>query len=233
MAKRPVFIVDTEAADYYVTKDVEFTWHPGYSISQKRKSINSLHSSFVDALGNMMILEVSSKSESPLGIMLSAFNLRINHSKKGLIPLECAFQSSKKFEFGGPFLDLLTTNPYKVKKDHRIKDSGKITEFVFDGERYPNKPTTFFYNWLYLKALDLDKSLSTEIIKYDAFTDIEFNPLKSVNCQAKACALYVSLYKRGLLEKALLNQQNFKDVLCTVETFDHNMLKNIQVKLDL
>ena len=233
MAKRPVFIVDKESLDYYLTKEVQFTWHPGYSLSQKRKSIQSLHNNCISTIGNKKILEVSSKSENPLGIMLSAFNLRINHSKEGLIPLECAFQASKKFENGGPFIDLLVANPYKIKKDNRLKNSGEITEFIFDGKRYPNNPTTLFYNWLYLKALDLDKSLSSEIIKYDAFTDIEFNPKKSVNCQAKACALYVSLHERGLLEKALLNTENFNDILINVEKFDRNNLKNIQVKLEL
>ena len=232
MAKRPIFIVNTSDADFYTTKNIEFTWHPGYSVSQKRKSINSLHNNFMSESGEFRVLEVSSKSENILGIQLSAFNLHINHSEEGLIPLECAFQASKKFEFGGPYIDLLTANPYRIKKDPRIKDSGRITEFVFDGESYPNNPTTFFYNWLYLKALDLNKDLSKEIVMYDAFTDIEFNPLKSVNCQAKACSLYVSLYKRGLLEKALLNQQNFKEVLSIVEIFDHNKLKNIQVKLE-
>jgi type I restriction enzyme M protein len=233
MAKRPVFIANTIDADFYTTKSIEFTWYPGYSVSQKRKSINSLHNNFMSESGEFSVLEVSSKSENILGAQLSAFNLRISHSEEGLIPLECAFQASKNFEFGGPYLDLLTTNPYKVKKDPRLKESGKIIGFVFDGENYPNNPTTFFYNWLYLKALDLNKDLSKEIVKFDSFTDIEFNPLKSVNCQAKACALYVSLYKRGLLEKALLNQQNFKDVLCVVERFDRNNLKNIQVKLEL
>jgi type I restriction enzyme M protein len=233
MAKRPVFIVDTESLDYYLTKEVQFTWHPGYSISQKRKSIQSLHNNCIGSIENKKILEVSSKSENPLGIMLSAFNLLINHSEEGLIPLECAFQASKKFEFGGPFIDLLVANPYKIKKDNRLKNSGEIKEFIYDGKSYPNKPTTLFYNWLYLKALDLDKRLSSEIIKYDAFTDIEFNPKKSVNCQAKSCALYVSLHKRGLLEKALLTSENFNDILINVENFDRNNLKNIQVKLEL
>ena len=35
--------------------------------------------------------------------------------------------------------------------------------------------------------------------EYDAFMDIEFNPAKSLNCQARAAAMYVSLKKVGLL----------------------------------
>ena len=41
------------------------------------------------------------------------------------------------------------------------------------------------------------------MIGYDAFTDIEFNPEKSVNCQAKAAALYVALFRQGVLEQCV------------------------------
>ena len=40
--------------------------------------------------------------------------------------------------------------------------------------------------------------LSEKLLNYDAFTDIEFSPDKSLNCQADAAALYVSLAKKGL-----------------------------------
>ena len=47
---------------------------------------------------------------------------------------------------------------------------------------------------------------------YDAFTDIVFHPQKSINCQAEAAAVYVSLKKQGLLEKALDDQTYFKKI---------------------
>ena len=34
---------------------------------------------------------------------------------------------------------------------------------------------------------------------YDAFTDIEFNPDKSLNCQARAAAMFVALNREGLI----------------------------------
>ena len=44
---------------------------------------------------------------------------------------------------------------------------------------------------------------------YQAFTDIEFNPKKSINCQAYSVALYVSLRQRGLLEETIKNKDSF------------------------
>ena len=47
------------------------------------------------------------------------------------------------------------------------------------------------------------KDLARQVVEYDAFTDIEFNPQKSVNCQARAVALFVSLCRRELLQRVL------------------------------
>lgn len=43
---------------------------------------------------------------------------------------------------------------------------------------------------------------------YRAFSDIAFNPERSINCQAYAAALYVSLCERGLLTDELLKDQS-------------------------
>ena len=36
-----------------------------------------------------------------------------------------------------------------------------------------------------------DKLIEEDLNEFDAFTDIEFNPKRSFNCQAKSCALFV------------------------------------------
>ena len=45
-----------------------------------------------------------------------------------------------------------------------------------------------------------NKELADELLQYDSFTDIEFSPEKSKNCQARAAALFVALHRKGLLE---------------------------------
>lgn len=43
------------------------------------------------------------------------------------------------------------------------------------------------------------KELHNDLLNYNAFTDIEFNPKKSLNCQAYSVAMFVSIYKRNLI----------------------------------
>ena len=77
------------------------------------------------------------------------------------------------------------------------------------GQAYPTEPKTAFYDWLYLTALRQNPERAAVLLEYDGFTDIEFNPQKSLNCQAKAAALYVSLCRNGLLTEI----NDFEDFL--------------------
>ncbi len=47
---------------------------------------------------------------------------------------------------------------------------------------------------------------------FDVFTDIEFNPQKSFNCQARSVAIAVTLLKYNLLDKYLNDRNLFKTV---------------------
>lgn len=50
-----------------------------------------------------------------------------------------------------------------------------------------------------------------------AFTDICFNPQRSINCQACAAAVYVSMRKNDLYAKALETPERFLRVAYGVE----------------
>lgn len=201
MAMRPVFLSDNV---YYVRKiNTEFVFFNGFSKAQKQRCIDSLHASFGEDYPDVKILEVSRYSKDELGNALSAFNLMISLSDGTKVPVEAAFQSGKVFEYGGPYTDLLHASPKAAKTDPRLKESGRITAFTFEGRTFPTEPKTLFYTWLYLHALDENQELADRICAYDAFTDIVFNPEKSINCQADACALYVALRRKGEVRKAL------------------------------
>ncbi|MCL2627090.1 MAG: hypothetical protein FWD44_00120 [Oscillospiraceae bacterium] len=199
MAKRPVFICIDEKP-YFDVKNVNFDYYSGFSISQKQKSIKSLHQSTNKLYENLNLLEISSKSESILGQNLSAFSLSFKGKSGKRYSVETTFQASKRFEYGGPYRDLLDKHPREAKRDERLKNSGKLIEFVYidDKNVFPLVPKTLFYNWLYINTLALNQSYFNELLKYNAFTDIEFNPEKSINCQAIAAAIFVSLYKNNL-----------------------------------
>ncbi len=98
-------------------------------------------------------------------------------------------------------MDLLTVSPREAKRDERLKNSGKLVSFTFNGETFPLIPKTIFYDYIYINALLEQEELAKVALEYDAFTDIEFNPEKSINCQAKAAATFVALSRMGLLEK--------------------------------
>ncbi|TOQ51820.1 hypothetical protein CGG93_25310, partial [Vibrio parahaemolyticus] len=90
---------------------------------------------------------------------------------------------------GGPFKDLFGFDSLAAKKDLRLKQSGNLVSFEFFGMEFPLVPRTYFYDWLYINALMQHSELTDQIMDFDGYSDIEFNPKKSINCQAHAIAL--------------------------------------------
>ncbi len=211
MARRPVFI-PTDDAPYVVEHAVEFQYYPGFSLQQKQRSIASLHDSFLADWPGRKTLEVSSKSTVGLGIRLSAFNLMIHASDDAECSVEAAFQAAKKFENGGPYADLMQTSSRQAKRDPRLQQSGRLIGFEFFGKRFPVEPKTYFYDWLYASALCRDEELLKQVTEYSAFTDIEFNPKRSINCQARSVAKVVGLWQADELTAALESPESFWEI---------------------
>ena len=210
MAQRPAYIaMETGPALVQVTM-IGFTWHAGMALSRKRMSIHALHEAIREARPNARILEVSTASESDLGQSLSAFNLTF-HSTDGSreIAVECAFQGAKVFENGGPYTDLRDVRPIDAKRDPRLQTSGRLIRFQLKGQDWPLEPLTAFYDWVYLNALYRRPELAEAVLSYDTFTDIAFNPERSINCQAGSVALFVALARRGMLSDALTSREAY------------------------
>ncbi len=190
----------------------EFEWLSGFSAAQKRRSIRSLHDAYLARHPGKRVLEISSKSEKSLGVALSAFNLTLPIDGQD-VPVECAFQAGKVFEHGGPFTDLLSVTPREAKRDSRLKESGRLVSFSLLGQDFSLNTNDAYYRWLYLNGLMHHPELTEQLMEYDAFTDIEFNPKRQVNCQAVAAAAYVSLAREGTLEEAMSDCASFVRVL--------------------
>lgn len=214
MAERPVFI-PSDKPDFLVeTKFVSFSWFSGFSVAQKQRSIASLHDNIAQTTHMDRILEISSKSLTDEGVDASAFNLMIETRKYNRrFSVECAFQASKVFTDGGPYVDLLERTSREAKKDERLKSSGRLVAFQFYQDTWPLEPKTLFYDWLYINALSKNQRIADAILTYDCFTDIEFNHERSINCQAYSAALYVTLVKRKLLEEALHSPENYRRLI--------------------
>lgn len=217
MAKRPIYLPETNSNVLVKTTFVEFEWHPGMAVCQKQKSIRSLHRASVDGGVCEKPLEISSKSEVNIGVSLSAFNLKIVTKKhKQTFTVETAYQSSKVFSNGGPYKDLLYKKSQDAKRDPRLKESGNLKKFEFFNDTWLLEPKTAFYDWLYINALHENQWLVEQLYDYDSFTDIEFNPEKSVNCQAYSVALYMSLSKRGLIKDVISDRKAYMEIISSV-----------------
>ena len=222
MANRPFFISNDNKDELVKTEIVEFKWFSGFAKVQKQKSISSFHENISKQFKYNKILEISTKSKDILGVKLSAFNLKINFKNKEYF-LESLFQGSKVFSNEGPYEDIYKKESIDAKKDERIKRSD-LKEFSFFGEKFTLEFD--FYSWLYFLALKQNKRLTGEILHYQAFTDIEFNPEKSLNCQAYSAALYLSMIKNNILNIDKEYQNDELKSMIPLRKF-----KNIQQKL--
>lgn len=203
MAKRVVYECIGEAP-YYRAEVFEFKYFSGTFLPKVQKNVVLLHKLYMEK-SDTQPLEVSTKSLQETGVQLSAFNLKDNNGTT----VECLFQAAKKFENGGPYTDILEKTSREAKKDDRLRKSGKLVAFVKDGVEYPFEPKTAFYDWLYINTMIQHKDLCAQLDEFRAFTDIEFNPDRSINCQAEAVAIYCGLLRSGMLDKALSSFDQF------------------------
>jgi hypothetical protein len=212
MAERPVFVPSTSGSLLVDEIFISFKWHPGLAASQKKKNVLELHQVAASTYGLSPLLEISSKSDIKVGRNLSAFHLKIQfHGRETTV--ECLYQGSKVFDNGGPFEDLYWVGSKEAKRDERLRQSGRLVGFSLDGKRYPTSPPTVFYDWLYFSALYPHREWLQKREEWAGFTDIEFNPERSWNCQARSFAAFVSLQRRGMLDEAIASFERFYDIM--------------------
>ena len=211
MASRPVFIPSFENTPLVEERFFDFTWSSGFSESQKRKNIEALHAAAMRS-GIKRVLEISSKSYETVGRRLSAFSLKVEIEGVSY-PLESVYQGSKIFDECGPSPQIFDYRPLDAKRYVHALGCGRLIGFELEGHRYPLVPKNAFYDWLYIRALAKHADWIKENVSYDAYTDIEFNPAKQVNCQARAFAEYKSLAATSELEAAVRDFKNFASML--------------------
>lgn len=147
--------------------------------------------------------------------------------------VENRFQSAKVFERNGvslgPYPGLLeikspmrylnsslSANIAKQYESDELFNSiqeeirgSSLSRFEMSDKVFPLVPRSCFYDYLYVSALrqEQNRHLTESIMRYRVFTDIMFNPgsgrNKKYNTQARSCAIFVALRKRGLLDVAM------------------------------
>lgn len=214
MATRPVFIPNLDGVLLAQERFFEFNWASGFAESQKKKNVVALHAA-AKRTGIKNILEISSKSEDKVGRRLSAFSLKIELNGYDY-PLESVYQGAKVFELRGPFPEIFDFEPREAKRFIRELSYGRLLGFELEGKRYPLSPKNAFYDWLYIRALAGHSAWIEDNIHYDGYTDIEFNPEKQVNCQARAFAEFKSLAARSKLDAAVTDFDYFASILPSI-----------------
>ena len=178
MAIRPIYISTNIPEEPFIKKDIEFTWVKGMSYSQKCKRRASLHKAIANLnLYDMnKVLEISTKSNKELGVKLSALNLTIPLVDGTRETVEKIYQESKVFD-----------------------DNHDIVEFKYNITVFEKDPYSMYYDYIYMLGLYGNKDLLIELSKYDVFTDIEFNPSRQLNTQARAAAIWNTLYRNNMI----------------------------------
>lgn len=208
MAKRLYFIAKPSYQGLIVEKTIEFEYFRGESQKQKEKSIESMHHAIRAFETGGRILDVSKNSDEPLGRKVSASNL-FYMTESGTYPVLNIFQSAKVFDGGGPYRDLLSVEPSLASSDKRLSDSGRLLGFHFEGEAYSLTPRHYFFDWIYVNALNQNKDLHDKILSYDMITDLDYSMNSMFASSARACAYFISLYHADLLEDALTSNESF------------------------
>ena len=181
---RPIFISTGDIESPFSKEDISFEWVKGMSYSQKCKRRDSLASEIAKLYDIKRWLEISTKSDKDIGVKLSAKNLVLKTST-GSNTVENIYQKAKYF--------------YK----------GEIVGFKYNDCVFENEPTGMFYDYIYIYAILQNKELIKDLVQYDIFSDIEFNPKKSINTQARAAAIFKTLYDNHNLG-IVKNQYDFK-----------------------
>lgn len=210
MASRPVFFPVLSGAPGVRMEQVQFVWSPGLAPSQKRKNVEALHQAVGNRFPGQAPLEASSKSPTRLGAALSAFSLGLRSVRSGAhVCVESLYQCSKVFADAGPFPHGYGLPAMEARTLVASHSGQPLTGFCLHGVPWPLTPARAFYDWLYCQALHRNPQLVAALSAYACFTDIEFNPARSVNCQAYAIALYRSLAVCGALREALSGKDAF------------------------
>ena len=195
-------------------------------------------------------------SLSALNLMYTDFETHEVHSIENWF--QSSKQFSRQGKVVGPYAELLNADPKSAKRfvnsnlDKKIAEQyadnalfnhiqseikgSSLSSFVFLGKNYKTEPKSGFYDYIYSKALNQNQELANAIKGYTVFTDIEFNPIINgrvvrYNTQARACAIFVALLNKGLLNIALEDFDSFVD--CVQYETDNTGEPDCYVQMEL
>jgi hypothetical protein len=127
--------------------------------------------------------------------------------------LESVYQSSKVFSRSGQIKYLIDLDPFEAKKEIRARADGDIIAFRFEGKDFPTEPKNAFYDWLYIKSIKPHEKCISNNLNYAGYSDIEFTPDRSINCQGRAVAEFHALTMRNSAAEYADDFEGFRNLL--------------------
>ena len=204
---------------------LDFEWHAGTAIQQRRRSSKALRNAMYSAGVRARTLEVSSASDKELGIKLSAFNLKILNEETGAMnTLECLYHGTKRYQSGDRPVHLFGTDSLVAKKYEAPSSWGYKDGFEYKGVHYKGAGVgaSLYYNWLYIYALaTYNKELATEILSggYVVFTDVQAKFLPQAVCQAQSCSQFVAFASKYTIEEISTKLKAFEGYMELLKEF--------------
>ncbi|MCY4122686.1 MAG: SLOG family protein [Acidobacteria bacterium] len=152
------------------------------------------------APAGLRVLEISSRSDEPLGRSLSAMRLGAadTDDKHGL-PVESIYQAAKCYGDRGPDEQPLPNGFDAKRRDRERRTVGALAGFEHNGTFWPAASGSAFYDRLWIKAAGAAAAEhpTRDLHGYAAFSDQFHRPGQSVACQARAAAMLVGLDRAG------------------------------------
>lgn len=147
------------------------------------------------APADLHVLEISSRSDEPLGRSLSAMRLRAADADG--LPVESVYQAAKCYGDRGPDGSPLPNGFDAKRRDRERRAAGPLNGFEHAGAFWPATSGSAFYDHLWIKAAAAHPAQGLH--GYPAFSDQFHRPGRSVACQARAAAMLVGLDRAGKL----------------------------------
>ena len=122
-------------------------------------------------------------------------NLRLPRHEEHRRTCRCRCHRCSYCHEGRPFLPRPLW-PFKLEAELEARDQ-ELIGFEYLSETWPLDPPAALYDYIYLQAitqlLSQHPEAGNELAVFEAFTDVEFNPKKSLSCQARTCSLFIGL----------------------------------------
>lgn len=144
---------------------------------------------------DLRVLEISSRSDVPLGRQLSAMYLIDPDTGK---PVESAYQAAKCYGADGGPAELLDNGFASKSRDRERARQGGLRGFEHQGTFWPAETGTQFYDRLWIRAA---RNAGVEKVEYGGFSDMFHQRGRAYACQARSMAMMQGMIEARKLDR--------------------------------